>query len=141
MPTELELELYRLRVGMVESRLKVHRVKDLEPVVHWTHGPYTQSPSFLYICSELIVYHSLKCRFGTAMLYYSISIYSSSFTGDRFSNMAWGSLVEFPSFIIVYFLLRYLGRPRTGLLLMFLCGVSSIVLPHVPAGILFPFMM
>lgn len=90
-----------------------------------------------FVVSELIKpYANLKnfYRIISSMLYYAISIYSSDFSSDRFINLFLGGVAEFPACIIGFLLLKYIGRPRTALLLMWLCGISCIILPFVPKG-------
>lgn len=71
----------------------------------------------------------------SSMLYYAISIYSSDFSSNRFINLFLGGVAEFPAYVIGFLLLKYLGRPRTALLLMWLCGISSIILPFIPKAL------
>ena len=73
-------------------------------------------------------------RIVSSMIYYAISIYSSDFSSDRFINVLLAGATEFPAILMGYLMVKYIGRPRTSLLLMVLCAFSSVLLPFIPDG-------
>ena len=72
-------------------------------------------------------------RIITGLAYYAISLYSTSFSEDRFINTLLIGVSEFPAQFLAYFAAKYTGRTRAAFFLMFACGTSSLVLPFISA--------
>lgn len=72
-------------------------------------------------------------RFATGLSYYAISLYSTSFSDNRFLNLCLAGVSEFPALIAAYYAVKFVGRPRAAYLLMFLCGSSCLILPFITA--------
>nr|XP_039262059.1 solute carrier family 22 member 5-like [Styela clava] len=70
--------------------------------------------------------------FVTCMVYYGIILHSTRFSKDRFLNCFIAGIAEVPAYIVAYFAIKYIGRPRTFSLCMFLCGFSCSLLPFMP---------
>lgn len=70
-------------------------------------------------------------------MYFGISVYSTDFSDDRFMNIFIAGASEIPAALVGFLALKYIGRPRSMLLLMTLCGLSTIVIPFIPEGTTF----
>lgn len=69
----------------------------------------------------------------TTLLYYSLSMGSSSLAGDIYYNFALTALAEVPGYVISYFGMCLLGRRFTLTASLILCGGACLVSVTVPS--------
>jgi OCT family organic cation transporter-like MFS transporter 4/5 len=67
------------------------------------------------------------------MVYYGISMSTSSLNGDPYLNAIYMSLVEFAAIIVCQFAISRFGRKRPYAINMLLGGVSLLVIQFVPS--------
>lgn len=85
------------------------------------------------LIEKLVINSYTLFRFVTGLSYYSISLYSTSFSDNRYLNLSLAGVSEFPALLAAYYAVRFSGRPRAAFLLMFLCGSSCFILPFITA--------
>ncbi|XP_039254026.1 solute carrier family 22 member 4-like isoform X2 [Styela clava] len=70
--------------------------------------------------------------FVTGLVYYAISYHSKSFSDDRYLNILYCGLAEIPAYVISFYAVNRLGRPRCTTVFLLTCGIFSIILPYLP---------
>nr|XP_039253302.1 organic cation transporter protein-like [Styela clava] len=73
--------------------------------------------------------------FVACFAYFAIALYSSYFSQNIILNCLFSGLSDFPGLAMAYFLVKYIGRPRSILVSMLISGVSSFSLPFIPSDL------
>ncbi|XP_071495942.1 organic cation transporter protein-like [Diadema antillarum] len=100
-------------------------------------SPTTPSPTFLSIFSKRrlllnainMFYQWLMC----SLVYYGLSLYSSSLAGDKYLNFFLLGLVEIPAYAIITFTLARWGRRSTLIVANIIAAVACIITAYLPS--------
>ncbi|XP_036364447.1 organic cation transporter protein-like [Octopus sinensis] len=82
----------------------------------------------------LITLNICFCWMVCSMLYYGVLLNSVDMAGNRYINVLLMQIVEFPSFLLSYYLFKRFDHRKTICLLMILSGLNYIVSNFVTEG-------
>eukprot|EP00111_Clytia_hemisphaerica_P008652 TCONS_00025298-protein len=70
--------------------------------------------------------------FNSGMVYYALSWAFSDLGGNMYLNFVWSTLIELPGALISYFLLNFIGRKKTCIIIYLLTGLFCLVVTCIP---------
>ncbi|XP_068246342.1 organic cation/carnitine transporter 2-like isoform X2 [Palaemon carinicauda] len=69
------------------------------------------------------------CWFSSSATYYGVSLNGVNLSTDIYLYMFFGGLLEFPSYVLLWPLVSFLGRKKSFILLFVGCGIAIFIIP------------
>lgn len=76
------------------------------------------------LCIRLTIF--CFCYFTNALIYFGLSVYSSSLPGNKHMNLLYTGMVEIPGNLAAHYVLKYYGRKWTLMVSMLACSMACL---------------